>query len=412
VSVAARVNHRGHESLGDSAKKINPSPWERGRGEGLLTAAAMTVAFVLLLATPALATPDLRQPRTAGALTVYPDHARRTLFYYPPGELTIAVKDGAFDVHLLHARYTGSAASGDRGATMVRSIFTVRLVMNGPTPLELVAARRELTASIGAGAGTIELRPLPIRRLESAIVYATTALPAGHAEETDAPRPRDGFWRERIYTLSLDATDAQLLSEALERGSLALSVGYAFLADGIASDQPLQELTGTPELVDALKKQLAPKDGESEAGPHIVRAGAVSVTVDAAQAARIVQRIDINDSAPPGYAALDIYCYDFNQGGESPLYEKQIEIDAAGVGGTRVQLTALFSRAHPDLFARSLRFPVAVRLDKPYRFRILETTQDGTQKTSEWRERSSWSELLDVTTVTGATARATTGDDR
>jgi hypothetical protein len=385
---------------------------------------ATAIAFVFLTAAPAFATPDLRQPRIVGSLTVYPDHARPALFYYPPGELTIAVKDGAFDVHLLHARYTGSAATGDRGARMVRSIFTLRLVMNGPTPLELTAARRELTASIGAGAGgAIELRPLPIRRLESAIVYASsasgpsaTALPAGHAEETEAPRPRDGYWTERIYTLGLDATDAQLLSEALERGSLALSVGYAFLADGIASDQPLQELTGTPELVDALKKQLTPKDGESRAGagagPHVVRAGAVGVTVDASQASRIVQRIDINDSAPPGYAALDVYCYDFNQGGESPLYEKQIEIDAAGIGGKRVQLKAAFSRAHPDLFARSLRFPVAVRLDKPYRFRILETTQDGTQKTSEWRERSSWTELLDVTTVTSATAGTTTGDDR
>jgi hypothetical protein len=387
--------------------------------------ATATAAVTAVTATPAFATPDLRQPRTAGALTVYPDHARPTLFYYPPGELTIAVKAGAFDVHLLHARYTGSAATGDRGATMVRSIFTLRLVMNGPTPLELTAARRELTASVGAGAGAgaIELRPLPIRRLESAIVYAsassTAALPAGHAEETDAPRPRDGYWTERIYTLGLDATDAQLLSEALERGSLALSVGYAFLADGIASDRPLQELTGTPELVDALKKQLASKEGEGEpgpgSGPHVVRAGAVGVTVDAAHASRIVQRIDINDSAPPGYAALDVYCYDFSQGGESsPLYEKQIEIDAAGVGvgGKRVQLKAAFSRAHPDLFARSLRFPVAVRLDKRYRFRVLEIAQDGTQKTSEWRERSSWAELLDVTTATTAATGTTTGDDR
>jgi hypothetical protein len=304
--------------------------------------------------------------------------------------------------------------------------------MNGPTPVELTAARRELTASIGGGA--VELRPLPVRRLESAIVYASapadapaqtppsasnvapssTTLPAGHAEETDTPRPRDGFWTERIYTLGLDATDAQLLSEALERGSLALSVGYAFLADGIASDQPLQELTGSPELVDALKKQLFPKDEKEKpgAGPHVVRAGAVGVTVDTKQFPRIVQRIDINDSAPPGYAALDVYCYDFNQGGESPLYEKQIEIDAAGIGGKRVQLKAVFSRAHPDLFARSLRFPVAVRLDRPYRYRVLEIAQDGTQKTSEWRERSSWTELLDVTTATTAATGTTTGDDR
>jgi hypothetical protein len=398
-----------------------------------LPAAAVAAALgMVLAATPALAMPDLRQPRSAGPLTVYPDDTRRAVFYYPPGELTIAVKDGGFDVHLLHARYTGSVATGDRGATMVRSIFTLRLVMNGPTPVELTAARRELTASIGGGA--VELRPLPIRRLESAIVYASapttsagpeaapppaTTLPPGHAEETDAPRPRDGYWTERVYTLGLEATDAQLLSEALERGSLALSVGYAFLADGIASDQPLQELTGTPALVEALKKQLeagAPKDSkdskESASGPYVVRAGAVGVTVDVKQFPRIVQRIDINDSAPPGYAALDIYCYDFNQGGESALYEKQIEIEAAGIGGRRVQLKAVFSRAHPDLFARSLRFPVAVRLDKPYRYRVIEIAQDGTEKTSEWRDRSSWTELLDVTTATTAATGTTTGDDR
>jgi hypothetical protein len=398
-----------------------------------LPAAAVAAALgMVLAATPALAMPDLRQPRSAGPLTVYPDDTRRAVFYYPPGELTIAVKDGGFDVHLLHARYTGSVATGDRGATMVRSIFTLRLVMNGPTPVELTAARRELTASIGGGA--VELRPLPIRRLESAIVYASapttsagpeaapppaTTLPPGHAEETDAPRPRDGYWTERVYTLGLEATDAQLLSEALERGSLALSVGYAFLADGIASDQPLQELTGTPALVEALKKQLeagAPKDSkdskESASGPYVVRAGAVGVTVDVKQFPRIVQRIDINDSAPPGYAALDIYCYDFNQGGESALYEKQIEIEAAGIGGRRVQLKAVFSRAHPDLFARSLRFPVAVRLDKPYRYRVIEIAQDGTEKTSEWRERASWTELLDVTTATTAATGTTTGDDR
>ena len=245
-------------------------------------------------------------------------------------------------------------------------------------------------------------------------------MPAGHVEETDAPRPRDGYWTERIYTLGLDATDAQLLSEAFERGGLALSVGYAFLADGIGSDRPLQELTGTPALVDALKKQLesAATAKESESGPHVVRAGAVGVTVDVKQRPRIVQRIDINDSAPPGYAALDVYCYDFNQGdpnqaGESPLYEKQIEIDAAGIGGKRVQLKTVFSRAQPDLFARSLRFPIAVRLDKPYRFRVHEIASDGTQKTSEWREQPSWTELLDVTARRETTnAETTRGDVR
>ncbi len=105
------------------------------------------------------------------------------------------------------------------------------------------------------------------------------------------------------------------------------------------------------------------------------------MTVDAKQFPRIVQRIDINDSAPPGYAALDIYCYDFNQGDEaSPLYEKQIEIDAAEHHRPTRAVEGAFSRAHPDLFARSLRFPVAVRLDKPYRFRVLEIARTARRR--------------------------------
>lgn len=376
----------------------------------------------LLCASPALATPDLRQPRLAGPLTVYADEVRRNLFYYPPGDLAIAVGDeGEPDIHLLHARYTGSAAMGDRGTAVVRSILTLRVVMAGPTPPELAEARKALVAAAG---GPIELRPLPIRRLESAIVYAPIApagapdtappvaspdvrppqpLPPGHFEASDAPAPLpDSYWTERIYTLGLPPEDAQLLSNALERGLLVLSVGYAFFADGIGPDQPLQELSGSPALVSALKKTIAPATGSDDragdaAGPHIVRTGAIGVTADLARWPQLVRRVDINESAPPGYAALDVYCYDFAQGGESPLYEKQVEIEADGVGGRRVKLAASFSRSQPDLYARSLRFPVAVRLDRPYRFRVLEIAQDGTSTTTPWREQASWTELLDVT---------------
>ncbi len=112
---------------------------------------------------------------------------------------------------------------------------------------------------------------------------------------------------------------------------------------------------------------------------------------------RIIRRIDINESAPPGYAALDVYCYDFSQGTDAARYETQVEIQAAGVGGKPVALSATFSRTQPDLYARSLRFPVAVRMDRPYRFRVLSIAQDGTSKTTPWRERLGWTELLDVT---------------
>jgi hypothetical protein len=375
----------------------------------------LTIALVACVV-PALAAPDLRQGRQAGTLLVYPDDTKRSLFYFPPGDLVIAATEGgAPDIHLLHARYTGSVVTGDRGTTVVRSIFTVRLVMNGPTPQEIERARQALAASAPS---KIELRPLPIRRIESAIVYAAAdrsdesgspaeapqVLPSGHFEESADAAAREGYWTERTYTLGLGPADAQLLSSALERGRLALSVGYAFVADGLAMAQPLEELSGSPELVAALREQLrSSRQAAAERGvaektePVVVRAGSVGVIADLARWPHIVRRVDINATAPPGYAALDVYCYDFSQPADSNRYETQVEIQAAGVGGMPVTLRATFNRAQPDLYARSLHFPVAVHLDRPYRFRVRAIAQDGTSTTTAWRERSSWAELLDVT---------------
>ncbi len=372
------------------------------------------LAALLIGVSSAVALPDLRQPRTAGPLTVYPDDVRRNLFFYPPGDIAIGSRQsGEPDVRLLHARYTGSAATGDSGRIVLRSIFSIRLVMTGPSLPQITEARRALTASVG---GTVELRPLLIRRLESAIVYATAAppavaeppgtqdakeqtLPSGHFEAAEGAPPREGYWTERNYTLGLGPEDAQLLSSSLERGGLALTVGYAFLADGIGPDRPLQELSGSPAVVNELKKLLESRSdaGDGKSKLHIVRAGAVGVRADTARWPGVVQRVDINESAPPGYAALDVYCYDFNQTTTPELYEKQVEIEAEGVGRQPVRLTATFSRFQPDLYARSLRFPVAVRLDRPYRFRVVEIAEDGTSRSTPWRERGSWTELLDVT---------------
>ena len=373
--------------------------------------AGLLIAAAVACHAPAFAAPDLRDGRRAGPLTVYPDDARRNLFYFAPGDLAIATRDGGQpDLHLLHARYTGTAATGDRGTAVVRSIFTVRIVMNGPTLRDVNAARAALSA---ATSGSIELRPLPIRRVESAIVYAPVeghterALPSGHFEAAEnAALPRDGYWTERIYTLGLGPADAQLLSEALERGRLAMSVGYAFLAEGIGAETALQEISGSPELVAALQAQVVkgtqtPAGGEAPVKAHVVRAGAVGITVDALRWPGIVRRLDINESAPPGYAALDVYCYDFSQGARGTRYETRVEVQAAGVGGRPVTLTAIFNRAQPDLYARSLRFPVAVRMDRPYRYRVSAIDEEGSERTSAWRERKSWSELLDVTTSNG-----------
>jgi hypothetical protein len=128
-----------------------------------------------------------------------------------------------------------------------------------------------------------------------------------------------------------------------------------------------------------------------------VRAGAVAIEVDAGRWPDIVRRIDNGASAPPGYAFLDVYCYDFNNELRPDLYEKDVEIDAEGVAGRRARLFAIFQKDAPDVYTRTLRFPVAVRLDRPYRYRVVEIAPDGTLKEGVWRVRESWAAHLDVT---------------
>ncbi len=381
----------------------------------------------LLTATAAAATPDFRAARDVGGLTVYPDDRRSTLFYYGPGDLSVAHDaDGRPDLHLLETRYIGTAADGDRGRTVFRSLLSVRVAQVGRDPLELEAARRVL----GANA---ELRPVPIQKLEAAFVYAplddtgapaasgedATPLPAGHFESVDAEAAAS-YWSERTYVLSLGADDAQLFWDALQHGRVALSFGYAFFAVGATASSTTLEISGPATLGDELRQRIAealksggppPPDSVSRPAATLLRAGATAITLDADRWPDLLRRIDLNESLPPGYAALDVYCYDFNNALRPDLYEKRVDVEAEGVTGAKISLPTSFQAAHPDLYARSLRFPVAVRLDRPYRFRVTEIGFDGAARSGPWTAAGSWNHVLDVTSAPPTPASAPTAEE-
>ena len=369
----------------------------------------------VLVAVPAAAVPDLQGARALGALTVYPDDRRATLYYYGPGEIAVALDaDGRPDLHLLQTRYTGNAAAGDRGTIVFRSLLSVRVVQQAASPQELESARRALGAAV-------ELRPVPIQRLEAALVYAAVGadappapagedarpLPGGHFESADG-EAAGAFWSERTYVLALGPEDAQLFWDALQHGRVALSLGYAFFALGTASAPPVLEVAGPAALGDALRRRVTaaarppgPSPALAAAAPAaiLLRAGATAVTLDAQRWPELLRRVDVNDSLPPGYAALDVYCYDFNNLLRPDLYGKLVDLEAEGVAGGRIALATTFQAAHPDLYARSLRFPVAVRLDRPYRYRVTEVGLDGTSRSGAWTAADSWNHVLDVTSA-------------
>lgn len=271
-------------------------------------AAACLVASALVLGSPSNArpVPDLRQARRAGSLLVFPDDRRAEFFYYLPGELALVRgRDGRPDFHLLEMRRTGMGVDGERGARHFRSVLAFRVAMVGPTAGELAAAR----AALGTAGRPIELRPLPIARLEAAVVYA----PAGGERmggEGDQPDPRlppgqfeagvrgfsssTAYWTERVYSLRLDEHTSQLFHHAIRAGQLVLSFGYAFFATGIGPDAPLAELDGSPELVAVLQERLY-ADSAPRHGTHLVRSGAIRISADLARWPELAQQIDVNE---------------------------------------------------------------------------------------------------------------------
>lgn len=380
-----------------------------------LLTAALYVAAATGLPHIVHAAPSWRTQRTIGSLMLYQDDARPNRWYVAPAELAVATDaDGKPDFHFLDMRYMGTAATGDQGAFSTKSLVTFRVKLPRAAADDLTRAAKEL----GAPGPPVEIRPFPIRRIETALIYVaigspdTTALPPGRFESADgASAPTgDSYWAERVYTMGLDSNTAQAFRAALEKGQVYLSLGYAFVGPALASDWGAAQVTGTSALANELKKSLAgggvsPASGSPDSAAadsvrlHVVRAGAIEIGLDTKRYPDLMRRVDLNDRAPPGYAALDVYCYDFNNAIRPDLAEKQVEIDAEGVTGKRIKLSTSFTASQPDLYSCGIRFPVAVRLDRPYRYRVHEIQNDGYERAGPWRENATWSRILDVTSA-------------
>ena len=372
----------------------------------------------IALAGPALAVPDLATRRAMGSMVVFGDDQRADLFYYAPHEIRlVASQDGRPDFSFVDMRYTGNALSNDRGLTLHKSFVTLHVELPSHSTDELTRCARAL----GTGGRGAELRPLPIRRLEAALVYATVGtspdttthvLPGGQfqgSREREGP-VSDGYWSERVFTVGVDSLTAQALRSTLEHGQLSMSLGYAVVADGRLAPEPWGAVDGQRALSEALGRELAKVSRTDTAGTdsilrRVVGAGAIPIRVDVRRWPDLLRRVDIDAGSRAGYAALDVYCYDFRDNRRPDLYEKQVEVEAESVSGRPVRLQVAFARAHPDVYTASLRFPVAVRLDRPYRYRVAEVRPDGSSTQGIWRAGRDWLGLLDLTTPALPTAR-------
>ncbi|MCH9648256.1 MAG: hypothetical protein K0U98_08455 [Deltaproteobacteria bacterium] len=373
------------------------------------------LAGLLSLAPSAWAEADLGQRLTVGEVEIFADTEVRHRFYYRPlGLELLASSNGDPAVNLLQLRYVGREVSGDPEVRLFRSLLSLRVGLLTPSGEELRKARSWLAERQGR---TIQLRPLPIRRIEAALVLALPGqpaepLPEGHLEADGAAGQTTltTYWTERQYRVRLDSATSQLVASALEQGQSLFSLTYALFAPGQGDGQQEDldaSISGARDGDEAKQEELRRKllalvkssQAKLREAPedHLVLADTVSIALDGELGGRAVQRFDLNERLPPTYAAVDVFCFDFRDGLRSDLAIKQVEVEAQGVSGAPVSQNLVFEANAPDLYAASLRFPFAVRLDRPYRYRILEIARDGATTVSDWQSGSSWSALLDIT---------------
>jgi hypothetical protein len=371
----------------------------------------ISILFVFCLNTAVLmAQPALSHKEIINGIDVYPDIKKTTVYYYAPGDLVLAVDNFGVPLYkFFQMRYMGSLATGDQGKESFRSIleFTVQMKHMETATIDGILKTLKLKTP------KAELHPIPIKRMEAGLVYAldkageekgkATTVSGGKFEQSDADGSADELWTQRMFTLSLDNISSQLLWSTLEKGQSVMSLCYSFYTAGSIDSLPEISLTSTGtipmELKDELNQMVEDAKKDTTKKSVLVKASATSLTVDIKQAADRIKKIDINESRiPPDYAVLDIRCYDFNNALRPDLYAKRLEVIAVGMDGKEVKQNVTFYSSAPDIYYSGLRFKYAVKMDRPFKYRIVEIKNDTAPLYGKWMEQKSWSKLMDITT--------------
>lgn len=351
--------------------------------------------------------PVTSSKRNMGGMEIYQDFGNKDLFYYAPGDLKLALEpDGKPEFQLVEMRYTGSSAYGDQGKNHFMNVVQFTVIMEQATADALRAAREEL------GDKNVDLRPLPVRSIEAFMVAAVgegsekgSYKKIGkdgsfQAEGEKGASGKYGFWTERTFTLKLEDHEAQLLWDQVANGQLSLSLGYTFYADMLPGAKADMKISGDAKLAsnfETSNEDLLMVDTLVVMQP--VKSDAFAVSIDVARWPGVLKKIDLNEGIPPAYAVLEVRCFDFADGLRPDLAVKGIDVAAMGVGGQMITIpTQKFLAAEPDLYARQIRFPYAVKLTMPYRYRVVEYTTDGDKVLSAWKVADSWGSHLDITT--------------
>jgi hypothetical protein len=332
------------------------------------------------------------------SLLVFKDWKNKNLYYYAPGELKLKVKeDGTPDFKLTQLRYFGTNLYGDKGEKRFRNIVQMTIIMERIT----IESIKELSKKLKLSSAT-KFSPLPITNLDTYLLASTgeTSKRVGKGAVSESVKGASNlFWTERSFSMALDNYDAQLIEDQLKNNRLAFSFSYSFWAEFIPGKIGDLSIRGDSILVKNLDGLQDVPTVDTTLTDMVVKGDAFSIAIDLKNIPDAVRKIDINEnSMPPTYAVLETRCYDFQDNRRSDLYFKTVEFEATTINGSKAKIEVKFAKKSPDINVQSVQFPFAVRLDKPLRYRVIETDANGERNALSWITLNEWKPMIDVTT--------------
>lgn len=352
-----------------------------------------THLFIMLVGLFCLMSPlwgqvDPSRPLTLHGIALYPHAFQADCYYYLPGKLRLATKsDEHPDFMFMQSRYVGTRLHGDQGDAHFRHILRFRI--------RLEPASQDSLAKIKARMPRIKIFSLPIKHLEASLNYSLEAEGTQNYKLSEGSLEEDGsglFWTEKEYRLRLDNTNAGILAEAIESGSVLMSFQYQFWVQGIRPKQI--EISEDSSLVSPLIEEFTP---DTNLTKFPIYSEVVNILVDNEQFPGLYQYIELGAIVQSAYAHIDVYDYSHQTPWLDSLHAKRLEILAVADDGSPLQLRHTFRYNEERKSYITLGFPFAVRTDESYRYRITSILKSGEILKSEWIHAPNWTAVIDIT---------------
>jgi len=334
-------------------------------------------------------------------LQLYEDLKDVDKFYYAPGKLQLHHnEDGRPTFKLIEMRYTGTSVTGNQGEKRFTNIVQFKVVMQQYDKAELADVKKQLSAKA-------VLRPLALTDVDAQLIapFQGTYKSIGKGvfdSESKSKKRKGGFWTERVFTVRLENHEAQLLWDMVENGQLSISMSYAYYAD-IINDVVMDVNSDSDSLLAELKdlkEKIEKRD--TVLTSTLIHSDAFGLDVDVNAYPDLLVKKDLNSGGvPPAYPALQVACFDFYNDLRTDLLMKTIEFQATGLNDNTVKIRPMkFLGVKKDLHTQQLRFPYAVDMTKPLRYKIKEFSMDGEFVDKGWKTADSWMGILDITSQT------------